>query len=122
MDIYGCGYVFVVALAPYRPWFPSYNGFADFGKQNIKGYGPEKVEGFPGRIRLAKSMPMWVFFPHRRFHGKSGSYGLSKHIIDICRRCTMHGIWKKRPDELRKIHQVVFHEYINNRYVCELVP
>ena len=33
MDIYGCGYVFVVALAPYRPWFPSYNGFADFGKR-----------------------------------------------------------------------------------------
>lgn len=32
MDIYGCGCVFVVALAPYRPWFPSYNGFADFGK------------------------------------------------------------------------------------------
>ena len=60
MDIYGCGCVFVVALAPYRPWFPSYNGFADF-KTKIKGYGPEKVEGFPDHIRLATYADASVF-------------------------------------------------------------
>ena len=62
-------------------------------RKNIKGYGLEKVDGFPDRIRLANYADVGVF-PHQRFHGKSGSSGLSEHIIDICRKCTMHGIWK----------------------------
>lgn len=50
-----------VALAPYRPWFPSYNGFVDFGKRIYKRIRPEKVEGFPDRIRLANYAGASVF-------------------------------------------------------------
>lgn len=71
----------------------SHSGIDGFRKTNIKGYGPEKVEGFPDRIRLANYADVGVF-PHQRFHGKSGSSGLSESIIDICRKSTMLGIWK----------------------------
>lgn len=67
--------------------------FRGFRKTNIKGYGPEKIEGFPDRIRLANYADASVF-AHQRFHGKSGSSGLSESIIDICRKSTMLGIWK----------------------------
>lgn len=73
------------------PMFPQWN--RRISENEYKRIRPEKVEGFPDRIRLANYADVGVF-PHQRFHGKSGSSGLSEHIINICRRCTMHGIWK----------------------------
>lgn len=71
------------------PMFPQWN--RRISENEYKRIRPEKVEGFPDRIRLANYADVGVF-PHQRFHGKSGSSGLSESIIDICRKSTMLGI------------------------------
>lgn len=50
--------------------------------------------GIPGPHLVSQIHADVGVFPHQRFHDKSGSYGLPESFIDICRKCTMHGIWK----------------------------
>lgn len=92
------------------PMFPQWN--RRISENEYKRIRPGKGWWVPGPYPTSQLCRCGCF-PHQRFHGKSGSSGLSEHIINICRRCTMHGIWKttwwtpKNPPSR-------FHEHINN--------
>lgn len=122
MDIYGCGYVFWRSHSHLTDLGSHHTTVSRISENEYKKDAARKGWGVPGPYPTSQLCWCECFFAHQRFHGKPGSSGLSESIIDICRKSTMHGIWKNDLMNSEESTKPFFHEHINNRFVCELVP